>query len=327
MKHEKEARVRIRKMKHTLETKLLAIRMLDKNVKLEDVAYVFDVSVQTISNWRRRFERDGMDGLRRVEGQGRRPDVPLKKFSSCCRILCRRGRLTVKWLIRYVKRKSGKMYSESQTKRRMRALGYRWKATRLVYDNASTPEECEAWKRANLLHISRLINLGYRLIAEDECVFHHQTRPSRSWQGPGSRPVLQYSGRHTRTILLGGLADDGTHVMIRAKKNNGRAFLRLVKKLHARYGKFVMIMDNYGAHNNLDVRRYVRESRGGIVLKRLPVGASHLNAIEECWRQIKKDVATKYYETVEDLRRALYAYIRRKRFGLDVFAYLQRTIP
>ena len=105
MKHEKEARVRIRKMKHTLETKLLAIRMLDKNVKLEDVAYVFDVSVQTISNWRRRFERDGMDCLRRVEGQGRRPDVPLKKFSSCCRILCRRGRLTVKRLISYVRRK------------------------------------------------------------------------------------------------------------------------------------------------------------------------------------------------------------------------------
>ena len=327
MKHEKEARVRIRKMKHTLETKLLAIRMLDKNVKLEDVAYVFDVSVQTISNWRRRFERDGMDGLRRVEGQGRRPDVPLKKFGSCCRILCRRGRLTVKRLISYVRRKAGKMYSESQTKRRMRALGYRWKATRLVYDNASTPEECEAWKRANLPHISRLINRGYRLVAEDECVFHHQTRPSRSWQGPGSRPVLQYSGRHTRTILLGGLADDGTHVMIRAKKNNGRAFLRLVKKLHARYGRFVMIMDNYGAHNNLDVRRYVKESRGGIVLKRLPVGAPHLNAIEECWRQMKKDVATIYYETVGDLRRALYAYIRRKRFDLDVFAYLQRTIP
>ncbi|MDA7997271.1 MAG: transposase, partial [Nitrosopumilus sp.] len=96
---------------------------------------------------------------------------------------------------------------------------------------------------------------------------------------------------------------------------------------HARYGRFVMIMDNYGAHNNLDVRRYVKESRGGIVLKRLPVGAPHLNAIEECWRQMKKDVATIYYETVGDLRRALYAYIRRKRFDLDVFAYLQRTIP
>ena len=327
MTNAREMRSHIRRMTHTFETKLLAISMLKKGSEKEDVADGFGISVQTLNNWLRRFERDGMDGLRRVEGQGRRPDVPLKKFGSCCRILCRRGRLTVKRLISYVRRKAGKMYSESQTKRRMRALGYRWKATRLVYDNASTPEECEAWKRANLPHISRLINRGYRLVAEDECVFHHQTRPSRSWQGPGSRPVLQYSGRHTRTILLGGLADDGTHVMIRAKKNNGRAFLRLVKKLHARYGRFVMIMDNYGAHNNLDVRRYVKESRGGIVLKRLPVGAPHLNAIEECWRQMKKDVATIYYETVGDLRRALYAYIRRKRFDLDVFAYLQRTIP
>ncbi len=327
MTNAREMRSHIRRMTHTFETKLLAISMLKKGSEKEDVADGFGISVQTLNNWLRRFERDGMDGLRRVEGQGRRPDVPLKKFGSCCRILCRRGRLTVKQLISYVRRKSGKMYSESHAKRRMRALGYRWKATRLVYDNASTPEECEAWKRANLPHISRLMNRGYRLVAEDECVFHHQTRPSRSWQGPGSRPVRQYSGRHTRTIMLGGLADDGTHVMIRAKKNNGRAFLRLVKKLHARYGRFVMIMDNYGAHNNLDVRRYVREHRDDIVLKSLPVGAPHLNAIEECWRQMKKDVATIYYETVGDLRRALYAYIRRKRFDLDVFAYLQRTIP
>ena len=42
---------------------------------------------------------------------------------------------------------------------------------------------------------------------------------------------------------------------------------------------------------------------------------------------MKKDAAPTYYEAVRDLRRALYAYIGRKRLGLDVFAYLQRTMP
>ena len=80
-----------------------------------------------------------MDGLRRVEGQGRRPDVPLKKCGSCCRILSWHGRLTVKRRISYVRRKAGKMYSESHAKRRTRALAYRLKPTRSVYDNAGTP--------------------------------------------------------------------------------------------------------------------------------------------------------------------------------------------
>ena len=53
MKHEKEAHSRIRKMKHTLKTKLLAIYMLDKDAELEDVADVFDMSVQAIYNRRR----------------------------------------------------------------------------------------------------------------------------------------------------------------------------------------------------------------------------------------------------------------------------------
>ena len=119
-------------------------------------------------------------------------------------------------------------------------------------------------------------------------------------------------------VLPGGLANDGAYVLILAKKNNGGTFLRLVKRRHAKHRRFNMIMDNYGAHNNLDVRRYVRESRGGIVLKRLPVGAPRLDAIEECRRQMKKDVATTYYVTVQDLRRALYAYVERKRFGLGV---------
>ena len=69
MKHEKEERSRIRKMTHTLETKLLAMRMLDNGAKLEDAADVFDVSVQTVGNWRRRLEKDDIGGLRRVEGQ------------------------------------------------------------------------------------------------------------------------------------------------------------------------------------------------------------------------------------------------------------------
>ena len=109
----------------------------------------------------------------------------------------------------------------------------------------------------------------------------NEARPSRSWQGAGTRPVLQHSARHTRVDLNGELADDGTHVMVHTKKNNGRAFMRLVKKLHAGYGRCVMIIDNYRALNILEVRRYVRENRDDIVLESLPVGAPHLNAIEE----------------------------------------------
>ncbi len=51
-----------------------------------------------------------------------------------------------------------------------------------MYDNVSTPEEREAWKRTSLPRILRLMNRGCLLIAEAECVLHHQARPPRSWQ-------------------------------------------------------------------------------------------------------------------------------------------------
>ncbi|MDA7973921.1 MAG: helix-turn-helix domain-containing protein, partial [Nitrosopumilus sp.] len=70
MTNAREMRSHIRRMTHTFETKLLAISMLKKGSEKEDVADGFGISVQTLNNWLRRFERDGMDGLRRVEGQG-----------------------------------------------------------------------------------------------------------------------------------------------------------------------------------------------------------------------------------------------------------------
>ena len=125
----------------------------------------------------------------------------------------------------------------------MREIRCRWKSARRGYVQASTPDRSGAWKRRIRPPRTRLSDRGCRLVPEDECVFHHQTRPSRSSQGPGSRPGRQYSGRPTRTIMLGGVADEGTHALIRAKKNNGRGFLLLAKKLQATNGRFVLIME------------------------------------------------------------------------------------
>lgn len=191
----------------------------------------------------------------------------------------------------------------------------------------STLEECEEWKSKNIPRILRLRRSNYAILSVDESSVRTNTSPGSAWQNKETPRVLQHSGRHETAYMLGAIADDGTHLIMQDDHNNAYAFIRLLKKLYAKYGKCVIILDSHSAHTSKKVRQYVEGIGGDIILAYLPVASPHLNAIEECWRQIKNDVmAGTYFETLADLKAALAERIRTIRFNHDVFTYLERSI-
>jgi transposase len=68
-----------------------------------------------------------------------------------------------------------------------------------------------------------------------------------------------------------------------------------------------------------------REQKHVIRVVYFPKGSPEFNAIEESWRHGKYDLlVSKYYPKFTDLRRAITAYYRTKRFNLDIVKYLLR---
>lgn len=315
-------------MNPSLETKMRAVRMsYDLDVPRKDIAATFDVTERTLRNWIDRFERDGIDGLRHSDGAGRPPDVPVKRVRSHMRTLCRRGGLTVKRIISRIRKKEGKEYSTSWAKKMLRKLGYVWRLTRTRYEYASTPAQCARWQRRWLPRISRLMRAGFMPVVVDESVAVNVVTRGRQWQDPSSPPMLQKNTGRRRTVMLGALAGDGTHLVMQDDRANSDSFVELLRRVRKKYGKCVIILDNAGYHTSGKVGRYVEGSGGMIKLVYLPPYAPHLSAIEECGRQIKKDVMTgRYYRRLSDLRRAIDEYVGTRRFGLNIFTYLMRSI-
>jgi len=57
----------------------------------------------------------------------------------------------------------------------------------------------------------------------------------------------------------------------------------------------------------------------------LPKASPYLNASEQCWRRGKNDLLnSEYYETFDNMRKAVSEYLRTVRFDLDVHKYLNR---
>ncbi len=60
-----------------------AVLLSHKGQKIEDIASIFDVNRDTVSDWFTRWESDGLSGLQDAPGRGRKPKlVDVKKKSS-----------------------------------------------------------------------------------------------------------------------------------------------------------------------------------------------------------------------------------------------------
>ena len=84
-------------------------------------------------------------------------------------------------------------------------------------------------------------------------------------------------------------------------------------------------MDRAPQHRTGIVSKTLREITG-IRLAFLPAASPELSAVEECWRQSKKDLLRVSYATMSRLRQTVDEYFASKTFGLDILRYLTRPL-
>ena len=84
-------------------------------------------------------------------------------------------------------------------------------------------------------------------------------------------------------------------------------------------------MDKAPQHTSNDVVKYLRENIATLRFIYLPTATPELSAIEEYWRQTKRDVlVSEFYATFVEMHRTLSEYMRTAPVSLNVMAYINR---
>ena len=164
------------------------------------------------------------------------------------------------------------------------------------------------------------------MLVQDEAIFASYAIPERVYTPPRIRAVCHVSRTHDRTIVYGVLGLDGKQIFYQYDKFNGPSVKFLIE-MKEEFGRALLIMDRAPQHS----ARVIAEARKhrritGIRLAFLSVASSELSAVEECWRQSKRDQLKVSYVTMGRLRQTINECFANKTFGLDILKYLMRSL-
>jgi transposase len=132
-----------------------------------------------------------------------------------------------------------------------------------------------------------------------------RVEPRAAWFPEGARPSVALSGQRDWTCVLGAITEDGD-----------RFFSQFDKYVTAEHAKHVILALCEESQENLivvlDGAPYFRASavtdlatRDDLEFVRLPAYSPELNPVEECWRQVKRDLGTRFFGSLEELTTAV----------------------
>jgi transposase len=128
---------------------------------------------------------------------------------------------------------------------------------------------------------------------EDEVDIHLNPRIGRDWMLPGQQKTIPTPGKNRKAYVAGALALDGHRlVTVTGPSTCSALFLQLLEKLsrvHRTALRIHLILDNYGIHSSVRVRRYLA-THPVFVLHFLPPYTPEANKIERVWREVHANV-------------------------------------
>ncbi|MDN5845133.1 MAG: transposase [Candidatus Nitrosocosmicus sp.] len=120
------------------------------------------------------------------------------------------------------------------------------------------------------------------------------------------------TGSHEKTIVYGALYLDGKQLFRQEERFDSQTFITYLEDVKKKFNKFIMIIDRATQHRSRMVKEYLQRNVKTMILEYFPVGSPYLNAVEECWRQGKCNILSKYYPDLINIKQAISRYYREQ---------------
>ena len=283
-----------------------AILLSAQGHQINQLADIFFVDRETITNWLNRFDQDGIEGLENKPRPGRpssidRADEP--KVLDEVRQQPRQLKTVIARLSSFFS------VSLSTIKRLLKRYGYRWRRARRSL-KSQRDETAFRQAQAELKALQKQDDAGeIDLVYFDEAGFSLVPVVPYAWQAPGQQIELPSSTHHRRLNVLGFLKRDNTLVPYVVEGSvSTEMVIACIEAFSKRLSKAtVLVLDRASIHTAKALQEArARWQKKGLHLFFLPSYSPELNVIERLWQEIKyRWLPLWAYEGWEKLKAAL----------------------
>lgn len=283
--------------------KLKAVYLLSRGKTPQEIAEVLMLDIDTIGNYRKRYELEGVSGLLKNNYLGSEPMLSSAEIKELTMHLEAQTYLTVEAIVEHVKQVYNIHYSISG----MRQLLHRLK---FVYKKAKTmPGKANAeLQKAYLELLAEVLKNK----AEHDAHYYldgvhpqHNTQLAYGWIRKGQDKVVKSNSGRQRININGALNADTLEVVVRADDTiNAQSTLELFRTLeqkHPNADSIFITLDNARYYKNALIYEYLKTSK--IKLLFMPPYSPNLNLIERLWKFMRRTILyNRYYEKFADFR-------------------------
>jgi len=283
--------------------KLKAVYLLSRGKTAQEIAEVLMLDVDTIGNYRKRYEVSGVSGLLKNNYFGSEPMLRCSEIKELTAHLEVETYLTVEAIVDYVSRVYKVNYSISGMRQLLHRLKFVYKKAKTLPGKAN-----EELQKAYLEMLSKVLkakgehDVHYYL---DGVHPQHNTQLAYGWIRKGRDKVVKSNSGRQRININGALNADTLEVVIRTDDAiNAQSTLALFKSLEQKHPdaeSIFITLDNAKYYKNALIYNYLPSSK--IKLLFMPPYSPNLNLIERLWKFMRKTILyNKYYEKFADFK-------------------------
>ena len=298
---------------HRIARRANAIILLDQGWSCERVAEALLLDDDTVRDWRRAFERGGIEALKSFGHEGassRLTDeqaIALGDWVDACRP--RSIRKIGAWL----KRTFALSYSHSGLIALMHRLGFDYRKPEAMPRGLDDAEQ-QAF-------IDRYENLLNTMGVDEAVVFvdgvhpTHQVRPAGCWARKDVAIAVEQTTGRNRLNIHGAInLETGQTQILAVEKVDGLSFIKLLSEIEGAHTAMRLIhvfLDNAKYHKADIVKEWLAKAGRKIVLHFLPPYCPHLDPIERLWGLMHENVThNRDYKTFGKFRKEVLKFLR-----------------
>ncbi len=261
-----------------------AIALLNQGEKKKEVARIFGVNVNTITNWTKRYKLNGTKGLigakRGVKSEDKKlitteqekriQDLIVDKMPDQLKLpFSLWTRKAVKELI---EREYGIVLAITTTGDYLRSWGFTpQKPKKKAYEQ--NPKAVKKWLEEDYPQIKKKAKSENAEIHwSDETGVKNSSQHGRSYAPKGKTPVRRTMGKRLSINMISSITNQGkVEFMIYSGTMNANRFLKFLRQLiKKRERKIYLILDNLKVHHSKIVKEWVEKNKRSIELFFLP---------------------------------------------------------
>ena len=264
------------------------------------------------SDWLKRYDKEGIEGLKDRTKSGRPPNYQKRQVTRLRKNYQETNQgWTTKQVEELIIKKSGIKYHYTHIYRILRKWGFKQKVPRKVHVNTASAEEKEAFKKRSPRYLwieqaaaAAAARTEFTIVSLDESFFFYDSLVRRVWIDENKRPVVRVTGSHKHSCIFGAISMEGKQIFRQYDIFNGDTFLDYLKKIHSKFPKCYLFMDKASPHyKSKKVLKYFEDNKDTLIPVYLPTASPEFMVMEEVWNIAKRDLLVlKYYSSFADFK-------------------------